>query len=161
MASEKITEAEAALELSLLSAESGAESFDEQISGALNSGLPPEFITRMKALWETTRVVGGEVIAVGRIIVLRILEFLKANPNLTAAVGVAAAAYLLSQSIPLIGSMLAPIIALASGGVVLAKTTSVEAAIEMARQFFAMLVDIFELVRDRINERAWEASAVS
>ena len=160
MQNETMTEAQAMLELSMLSAESEGEFFDTQIVDALKRGLPPEFVTRMKDLWETSKVVGGEVIAVGRIIVLRILAFLKANPNLSVALGVAAAAYMLSHSIPFVGSMLAPIIALAAGGLVLGKSMDLEKAIELARQFLVLLVDIFLLIRGRIDEKAWARSEV-
>ena len=45
----------------------------------LKRGVPPEIVTRLEDLWKATKVIAGEVINVGRIIVIKILEF--ANEN--------------------------------------------------------------------------------
>ena len=63
-------------ELSLINAEATSAQFDEVVVEALNRGIPPELVTRLKELWEKTKVVAGEIVAIGKIIVRQIIEFL-------------------------------------------------------------------------------------
>ena len=70
-------------ELSLLNAEVSETTFDDVVVDAMARGLPPEVITRLKEIWDAAQTIAGEVVAVGRIIVARIIEFVKQNPKLT------------------------------------------------------------------------------
>lgn len=154
MTAETMTEATADLELTVLNAEASSASFDNAMIDAMKRGLPPEIAARLEALWDKTATVAGEVVAVGKIIVMKILAFLKAHPELSAALGVAAAAYLLFQLVPYIGPLLAPIAALFSGVAVMSKTSDVEGAIQTAKDFFALLVGIFNTLKDRYQATA-------
>ena len=60
----------ALLELTVINAEAQqAESFAAAAKALLDRGLPPEVVTRMQDLWDKTKVIGGEVVAVGKIII--------------------------------------------------------------------------------------------
>lgn len=137
---------QAMLELTVLNAETFGESFDEVVLEGLRSDIPPEILTRMKDLWETTKAIGNEVFEVGKIIVLKIIEFLKANPKLAASLALGAAVYLLSNAIPILGPILAPLLAAITGIYALVTLATFDDVMKMAREFFAMLVSMFNAV---------------
>ena len=82
---------EGMFELSLLNAEASETKFDDLVVDAIGRGIPAELITRLKEIWDAARVIAGEVVAVGRIIVGRIIEFVKQNPKLTLGLALGAA----------------------------------------------------------------------
>ncbi len=136
---------QAMLEFTLLNAETTGQSFDDVVLEGLQRGLPPELLTRMKSLWEMTKQIGGEVIEVGKIIVMKIIEFLKANPKLAASLAIGAAVYLLAHAIPVIGPLLAAVAAIYAFGTL----SSLDDVINLAKEFFALLVEIFNTVANR------------
>lgn len=140
---------QAMLELTVLNAEAFGRSFDEVVLEGLRSEIPPEILTRMKDLWETTKAISNEVFEVGKIIVLKIIEFLKANPKLAASLALGAAVYLLSNAIPILGPILAPLLAAITGIYALGTLATFDDVMKMAREFFAMLVSIFNTVATR------------
>ena len=105
-----INSAEAMLELTLLNAETVDASFDDVFVASVSKGISPEILTRMRDLWETSKVIGNEVVQIGKIIVLKLVEFLNANPRLAASLALGAAVYFLSHAIPFIGPLLAPLL---------------------------------------------------
>lgn len=145
---------QAMLEFTLLNAETTDQSFDDVVLDGLQRGIPPEMLTRMKSLWEQTKKIGNEVIEVGKIIVMKIIEFLKANPKLAASLAIGAAVYLLVHAIPFIGSLLAPLLAVGAALYAFGTLTSLDDVIKMAKDFFALLVSIFNTVANR-----WAAAA--
>jgi hypothetical protein len=104
-------------------------------------------------------------VEVGKIIVGKILEFVEANPNMTAGLAIGAAAGALVQMIPFIGPLLSPVAA-ASGAMIVGtvgggldrkaegrddatgKMAVLEDMVVMARNFFAFLADIFNALRE-------------
>jgi hypothetical protein len=104
----KISSAEAQLELALL--DSKAQDFDrlDVLTFYTNSGLPSEIIFRLEELWEATKVLGGKIIHIGKIIFLEIARFIEKNPNLTIGVALGAAAGALVNLVPFLGPLLAP-----------------------------------------------------
>ena len=106
-----LTVEQAMIELSIVDAETREQSFEEFVVRGIASGIPVEVLTRMKELWEQTKEIGGELIHVGKIIVLKIIEFLKAHPKLTASLAIGAVVYLLSNAVPVIGPWLVPLLA--------------------------------------------------
>src|SRR5687767_9042168 len=100
---------EGMFELSLLNAEASEAKFDDVVVDAISRGIPPELLTRLKDLWDSAQVVAGEVVAVGRIIVSQIVEFIKCNPKLTWGLAVGAALSVLVGGIPWIGPLLQPL----------------------------------------------------
>lgn len=77
------TPSAAMLELSMMNADVTNQNFDDVIIEALNRGVPPEVVTRLQGIWTTTKKIGNEVIAIGRIIIKEIIRFLKENTKMT------------------------------------------------------------------------------
>lgn len=144
----------AMLELTLMNAEASSKSFDEVAAYLLERGVPPEIVTRLVDLWEKTELVAGEIIAVGQIVVTKIVEFVRANPSIAAGMAVGAAFSALMASVPFLGPLLAPFvtpIAVVGGGAVGANLQRghdsgnlVEGVVDLARKFFALLIEIFQ-----------------
>lgn len=149
---------QALLELTFLNAESSSVEFDDTLIASLKRGIPPELLTRLSELWNQTKVVAGEVIAVGKIIVRKIIEFLLENPKLSIGIAVGAFLSALVAGIPFIGPMLAPLAATISmlygAGVGAAMQmgdysgSPVSAAIELAHKFVELMIQIFNGVSE-------------
>jgi hypothetical protein len=143
-------------ELSLMNAEASSTQFDDVIIDALNRGIPPELVMRLKQLWEKTKEVAGEVVAVGKIIVRQIIEFMKKNPKLAIGLALGAAVAILIGSIPFIGPFLQPLATWittvygAGVGAAMQKGdisgSPLSAAMALAETFFALLVSIMNSV---------------
>ena len=149
-------------ELTLMNGETKDYAFDTMVVDAINRRLPPEVITRLKELWEKTKIIAGEVVSVGKIIVQQILDFIKSNPKLSIGMAIGAAVAVLISGIPILGPLLAPIAAVVSiiyfGGVgaLMEKgdySGSLNAAaIELATKFFELLKSIFNAVMQYWSE---------
>lgn len=143
-------------ELTLLNAEISTTSFDDTVVDALDRGIPPELVTRLKELWEQTKLIAGEIVAIGKIIVRQIIDFLKANPKLTIGLALGAAVGALVGGVPLIGPLLQPLSTMiatlygAGVGAALQNGDSsgspFTAAIELAKKFFELLMNILNAV---------------
>lgn len=154
----RLTKEQGAFELTLLNAEMTQEQLDNVMIQGLNMGIAPEIMTRIKSLWSITQLVAGEVIAVGKIIALKIFEFLKANPNLTIGLALGAAVGVLVAGIPFLGALLAPLttaISMIYGAAVGAArddgNSSSDAFIVislLAQKFFKLIHEIFMSVTD-------------
>lgn len=146
------------LELSLMNAEASSVQFDDVVVEALNRGIPPELVTRLKELWEKTKVVAGEIVAIGKIIVRQIIEFLRQNPKLTIGMALGAAVAALIGGIPFIGTLLQPLATLiatvygAGVGAAMGKGDNsgspLSAAIALAEKFFELLRNILNSVAE-------------
>ena len=141
-----ITSEQAMLELTLLNAESSEPSFDDVVVDGLARGIAPEILIRMRELWAVTKEIGSEVIQAGKIMVAKIIEFLRANPKLTGAFAIGGAVFFLSNAIPFIGPLLAPLLATATALFSFVTTASMDEAVETAANFFALLVAVFNAV---------------
>ncbi len=125
-------------------------------------GLPQEVVVRLHRLVDYTEEVGGKTLALGKIILLKLVEFVKSHPNLTAGAAVGAAAAILVNAIPFLGPVLAPVLgplAVALGVVAghrLDKRAQgreisggmigfAEDVIEIARDFFGLLIEVFNV----------------
>lgn len=148
---------EGLFELTLLNAEKQEANFEDVVIAGMRRGIPPEIITRLKDLWETTKNVAGEIVAIGKIIVLAILDFLKANLKMAIGIALGAAISSLILAIPFIGPLLAPLavsLSAAYGGGVGAAlegglndpASPLTAAIALADRFFELLIQIFQAV---------------
>ena len=152
----KLGTEQATFELTLLNAELAKTRFDDVVVSGIKLGIPPELLTRLKELWEQTKVVAGEVIAIGKIIVRKVIDFLLANPKLTIGLAIGAAISVLISGIPFIGPILAPISLLlatlygAGIGAAMQKGdysgSPFTAAIELAHKFFELIAIIFNAV---------------
>ena len=150
---------EALLELTLADAEAASAKFDDLLVEGINRGIPVEIMTRLSELWDQTRVVAGHLVNIGKVIVLRIFEFLKANPNLGVGAALGAAVGLFAASaIPFLGVLITPLAvvigALYGAGIAAARaeginsTAPLDAALALAQAFFQMLL----LVLDGVSE---------
>ena len=105
----KLTESEAKLKLSLLNSNVMELDRGDTIMQLTNMDLPQEIITRINELWEKTKIIGGQVIHVGKVILAEIMKFIKENPHLAVGVAIGAAVGALTSMIPFIGPFLAPL----------------------------------------------------
>jgi hypothetical protein len=139
-------------ELTLLNAERQEYEFEDVVIEGVRKGIPLEVITRLQEIWDVTKDIAGEGIAIGKIIVIAIFDFLKANPTLTAGMAIGAAVSSLIFAVPLIGPLLAPLgVALSTAygaGVGAAmqegdySASPVTAAVALAERFLEMLRQI-------------------
>lgn len=159
--SQAVTPEQGMFELTLINAEATTSNFDDVVVESLSRGIPAEIVTRLKEIWEKTKLVAGEVVAIGKIIVVQIIDFLKANPKLTIGIALGAAVSVLIAGIPLIGALLQPLstwIATLYGagvGAAIAKGdysgSPLAAAIELAAKFFELLKNILNAVSLRFG----------
>ncbi len=153
-----LTKEQGLFELTLLNAEMSREQFDDFIVMGLNRAIPAEIITRLQSLWDFTKEIAGEVVVIGKIIVQKIIEFVKANPKLAIGLALGAAVGALIASIPFLGPLLAPLstgIAMLYGAAVgSAKDVGVdssdtyESALNLAKKFFELLQGIMVSIKD-------------
>jgi hypothetical protein len=156
---------EAKLEIALLNAEVAEVEKIDIITQFTNRGLPQEIITRIDYLWDHTKTIAGEVIHIGKIIVIKIWEFVEANPHMAIGVVVGAAVGSLINLIPFIGHLLAPIamtIGAIYGGVIGhridkrkhgievtgGKSSLFEDLISMAKVFFQFFAEILNALKE-------------
>lgn len=155
------TPEQALFELSLLNAEEVDASFDDVVVEGIHKGIPPELLTRLRELWEQTKEIAGEIVAVGKIIVRAIINFLKEHPHLTIGMAMGAAVASLTLMIPIVGPLLAPLStllgALYGAGIGAAAETGTMtsdpfvAAIALATAFFELLKEVFNAIVDYWN----------
>lgn len=113
MTGQIVSQSQANLKMSLWQIEAQSVRNDDLYVWLNESNLPHEVIIRLHELATYTRKAGNKVFAVGKIIIIKIIEFIKAHPHLVvgAGIGVAlgAAVNFLVNSIPFIGQLLAPL----------------------------------------------------
>ena len=157
----EFTEAEAKLKLGALN--SGAEQIDriDVVTRLTNAGLPQEVITRINELWETTRVISGQIFNIGKIILSEIIRFIENNSHMAVGVAIGAAVGSLTSMIPFIGPLLTPLataITAVVGGIAGYRldqgrepddgTIGVsQDLISIAKNFFELLANIFNALR--------------
>ena len=159
MTSQSITELspeQGLFELSMLNAERAQDEFDDVMIEGLKRGIPPEILTRLKDIWDATQEIAGEIIAIGKIIVIEIINFLKANLTIAAGIAIGAAVSSLLLMIPFIGPLLHPLVTLlttlygAGVGAAMQKgvhsASPLTAAIALADKFFELFVRIMKAV---------------
>ena len=162
-----MTKAQASIELALLSAEAEETTSSDFYAWLRESGLPSEAALRLKDLVNFTMDFGGRLVCIGKIVMIKIVDFAKAHPNLAAGIAVGAAVGVLSSLVPLLGPYLWPIVSLlgvsvgAIAGHRMDKRTTVQErneesnliaitqdVIEIAREFLQVLIDIITTAFD-------------
>jgi hypothetical protein len=160
-----LTPAQANLELFILSSEAEAMSSSDFYAWLRERGLPDEAAIRLKAVAEITAEVGKRVINVGKMILIKIMEFVKAHANLAIGIAIGAAIGALIGAIPWIGWILSPVatlIGVSVGALAGNRLDKADAGtpqnsglvaigqdiIEIATAFFKLLVDILTLTLD-------------
>jgi hypothetical protein len=141
---------DALLELSMLNAESTEYDFTDVKVKCIKNGIPIEIITRMENLWQTTKLIAGEIVAIGKIIVMKIYDFVVANTHLAMGMALGVSLGAIIAIIPIFGPLLSPLVASVSviyGGIQGSKMdhntqNSMEALILAAKGVFQLLADI-------------------
>jgi hypothetical protein len=148
---------QALLEMSLLNAEYVEKDSTDLAVECLNFGLPAEIVTRLEELWVKTKKVAGEIIYIGKIIVGKIFDFIRANQNLALGVAIGAAISAIVGMVPFLGVVLGPLAGLATipagaylGIKVDAKKNDSgldEQLFTIVRQFFNIFAEIFNALK--------------
>lgn len=159
MITKPITPPQARLELALWQAEANMANSSDIYIRLTDMGLPSEVAIRLKELLEIVKPIGDKMISIGKIIVLKLIEFIEKHPNLATGIALGAAVSSLIASIPFLGPILAPIALLlgiaagaisghrldkAQGGKMNGDVGIIDIAgdvIEIARCFFQLFID--------------------
>ena len=166
MDNQNLSVPQANLKLALWNAEAESVKSIEVYVQLQELGLPEEVVSRLHELVTFTKKVAGKVFAVGKIVLLKILEFVKAHPFLVVGVGIGAAVGAaiagLITSIPFLGQLLAPLAA--ALGIAITVTGGIvghnldkrfqgvgEDIVEIAQHFFTLLTDVFNIILKAIN----------
>lgn len=165
-----LSKAQANLKMTLWQVDAGSMTSGDLYVWLNDTGLPYEIKIRLHKLIEVTEKIGNKVVHIGKIIFIKILEFIKAHPGLVAGIGIGmtlglAVNYFIS-SIPVIGTLLAPLAAaLAAAGIVgfaiaghrVDKRSQgkempdslmgyAENIVEIFQAFFQLMIDVFNIV---------------
>lgn len=160
-----LSQPEAKLKMAVLNSNAMEVDRIDAITQLMESGLPQEVITRIDELWEKTKIIGGQVIHIGKIILIEIMKFIKENPHLAVGVAIGAAVAALISMIPFLGPILAPlaaVISVAVGGIAgyrldrgQKQTDGVfgvtQELILVAKKFFELLANIFNALRTQFS----------
>jgi len=161
MISQDLSQAQANLKLAIWNAEADSVTSSELYVQIQELGLPEEVVSRLHELVSFTQRVAGKVFSIGKIVLLKILDFVKAHPFLIAGAGIGAvigaAIAGLITSIPFLGQILAPIAAIlgititAIGAVVGHRLDKQfqgvgEDIVEIAQQFFSLLANVMNMI---------------
>ncbi len=163
MIEQSLSLAQANLKMSLWQVEANSISSSELYVLLNELGLSHEITIRLHELATYTKKVSNKFIHVGKILLLKIIEFIKAHPYLATGVAIGAAVGYLVNYIPFIGPILAPlatalgIVFFGIAGHRLDKRNQgqevqngilgiAEDVIEVAVAFFKLLTDVFNVV---------------
>ena len=107
MAGQIVSPAQANLKMALWQVDADSMSSSELYAWLVDSGLPHEVTIRLHELANYTKKSGNKVLAVGKIVLIKILEFVKAHPFLVLGAGISAvvgaAVASLITAVPLLG----------------------------------------------------------
>ena len=161
MAEQVVSFAQANLKMSLWQVEAESIKSSDLYVWLNQSGLSSEVAIRLQELVSFTKKVGAKVLAVGKIVLIKIIEFVKAHPFLVtgagigAAVGAAVAGMI--TAIPFLGQLLAPVamalgITIAVIGAVAGHNLDKrfqgfgDDIFEIAQEFFKLVADVFNTI---------------
>ncbi len=160
MTSKALSSAQANLKLALWQVDADSMSSSDLFVWLNDSGLPLEVTTRLHQLVSYTKKIGHKVLAIGKIILIKIIEFVQAHPNLVMGVAIGAAVGLLAGAIPFVGPLLAPIataLGVTIGAIAGHRLDQghrqhdgiigvAQDVIQIAQAFFKLLIDVFNTV---------------
>ena len=148
---------EATFEIMLLQAETASFDKVDAMAYFSNKDLPLEIITRLEYLWDKTVEFGGQVVNVGKIIIMKLIKFIFENPSMAIGIAIGVGLGVLTNMIPFIGPLIAPIVTAVTAvygalrGHRLDKAlrgeyigdSIMEDAITIAKTFWKLLAEIF------------------
>lgn len=161
MSSAKWSRGQIELKLTLWNNQAQATRSDELYARLLLLGLPENIVSMLHDLILKVERVGQKVIAIGKIILMKLLEFLEKHIGLVAGIGIgvllSSALVALMGSVPIFGALLQPIakalgiVITATGAVLGQKVDTIlpdlgKTLLDIARDFFQLLVDIFRTI---------------
>ncbi|WP_041229741.1 hypothetical protein [Rippkaea orientalis] len=161
MSSSSLSVPQAKIDLTLWQVEADYISSSDLYVWLIDMGLPNDVASRLHELISFTKKVGNKVFNIGKIVLIKILDFVKANPFLVSGIGIGAvvgiAITTLITSIPFLGPLLAPIatvlgITITVAGAVVGykldqKFSGVgEDLAEIARKFFSLITEVFNTI---------------
>ena len=153
-----LSKPQANLNLALWQVEADSMNSSELYAWLVDSDLPHDVAIRLHELISVTKKVSNKVFAIGKIVIIKIIDFVKAHPFLVIGAGIGAAigaaVATLITSVPFIGQLLAPV-AMALGITITAVGAVVghrldksfkgvgEDIFEIAKEFFKLVTDVF------------------
>lgn len=144
---QKPSQGQAKLKLTLWNAKAESVSSSELYAKLLNLGLPEQVVTRLHEVANFTKEVGDKIYSIGKVILIKIIEFVKEHPFVIAGASVGAVTGIvigtLITSVPFLGQVLAPVAA------VLGITITVTGAVigyRFEKQFPELKKDATELI---------------
>ena len=170
MPAENLSKAQANLKAALWEIDANKYESHELFMDLLELELPKEVASRLHDLMMKTAYAAGKTVHIGKIILIKILEFVKAHPFLIAGLGVGAvigsAITALVTGIPFIGSLLAPIaaalgITITVAGAVMGHSLDKvlpgvgQSVAEIAQAFFKLVTEVFNLVLSETSQPRW------
>ena len=160
----KIAEAQAKLDMAMWQAEASTVTHSELYIWLTEAGLPDEVAIRLRELSDKARKLGGKIIEIGKIILMKIIDFVKRHPNLAIGLAIAAAVSALAASVPLFGILLEPVVKIisvvwfglighrmdkghhVSSSAELGLAGLTQALIDMARDFLTGFIDVVKVL---------------
>lgn len=154
-----MTPPQARLELALWQAEADMANSSDLYIRLTEMGLPSEVAIRLNELLGVVKPIGEKMVSIGKIIVLKLIEFIEKHSNLATGIALGAAVSSLIAAIPFLGPILAPIalplgiavgaiaghrVDKAQGGKIngdLGFISIAQEVIEIARAFFQLFID--------------------
>jgi hypothetical protein len=170
MSSQKLSKAQANLKVALWEIDANKYASHELFLELLELELPKEVASRIHDLLTKTAYAAGKVVHIGKIIVIKILEFIKAHPFLVAGLGIgaviASAISALVTGVPFVGPFLAPLaaalgITITVAGAVIGHSLDKilpsfgQSVVEIAQEFFKLIIEIFNLVFTNTPQTQW------
>ena len=170
MKASAMTLPQARLELALWQAEADMASSSNLYIRLTEMGLPSDVAIRLKELQEVVKPIGEKMVSIGKIIVLKLIEFMEKYPNLLTGIALGAAVSSLLASIPFLGPILAPLalplgiavgaiaghrVDMAKGGRMNGDFGVIEIAqdvIEIARAFFQLFIDTLMAISGEFSQ---------
>ena len=155
---------QANLKMALWQVDADAMSSSDLYVWLNDTGLPHEVSIRLHELATYTKKAGNKVLLIGKILLIKIIEFVKAHPNLAIGAAVGVVVGILANSIPFVGPLLAPLatvlgipIGAIAGHRLDQRAQGKEVSddgiigiaqdmIEIAKAFFQLLIDVFNTI---------------
>ena len=153
---------QAAFQLVLMDAEARSIPREDFYASLTNLALPQDVVDALHGLVDKTSSVAGRIIHVGKVVLMKIIEFVKSHPGLSAGIALGAAVACLIHWIPFLGPILGGVaitFGMVTGQMVDARRrgepmerpnlfTAGEKLIEVALEFFKLFIEIWNAVVD-------------
>jgi hypothetical protein len=148
---------EAIFEVLILQAETANFDKVDTMAYFSNKDIPLEVLTRLDYLFDKSVEIGGQVVNVGKIVLMKLIKFISDNPSMAFGVAIGVGLGVLVNMIPFIGAFISPIVTILAAtygalrGHRLDKVmrgeyigdSLMEDAITIAKQFWVLVADIF------------------